>query len=952
DSIGFEQYASITDGRLGLRLVSESPSYYSLTKFQAEDTFDLHTLLNSSLEKFIERNMVDSKGFIWGELSLTTSPPGATYPADVDGVGGALRGNGSLEAYQELTLDGDLSFYQQVNVSGNGEVFSWAVKELEEGLTRIWAYTYVNYGRLTSFQASHISADITAWQKVSGDNCWVFSENTAQLRVLGEKRYLTGTLSISLTGNLELEAVSRYADMFSVARNISLSGDQILQASLAINELKHISVTYDLGVEDLYAHIHPDYYLYDPMVIAEIPVFYNGTHYGGNSVIPQELERAMNVDIQHSLSLTVEAALPPLRIYSMLHGSGHLQIMDALLIQDNSVHFFSEIYGDDVVNYWARSTIGKDQGSLVAASLTGDVLSRIEAEARVGLVPILEYMYSYLFYDGDPVDLGTVSDWISDSAVVPPGYDKPLAQLWVDFYRVKSSLSNVTIAKQEVWASGYDINLTITSWLHDWVSGIEEVIEEGSVHAHMYSHSYICEHLFDTSNLYREAFSYAPTIVSGHEIGMSAYVNDDDRSEYFNASNTEIRLPLSTFFGEESAFTTSLEIVAVGTDRYITYPFYVGPESDPNLAGHFRIDQVPWGVGMVYGYEPVVGPIEEVGDIPSTPLTFTSGGSFVDVTVIDTGIDRAHLDLLMRVEEFATITSEGSVYSPGEAHDDDGHGTHVSGTIAADAGFDSQGIYGVAPEVNLHVYKVFPYATSRDIAIAIRRAVDLGTEVISMSLGIDYDLLFNWASEWPYGPELHLSIIYAYHNEVLLIAAAGNEREYELDPSYGGLYGVPSIIYPASDERVISVGAISPNEEPAYFTSSGVSVSELSWRWRVELSAPGMGQQPQDIWYRLPTTSDRDYIEARYPTWIYSTYPLSLSPLGYAWMVGTSMATPHVSGLTAKLWQGNASATRLFLQSLAQDVWEPGYDVATGLGLPAVPDWWRDVPWWWRVLGP
>jgi subtilisin len=57
----------------------------------------------------------------------------------------------------------------------------------------------------------------------------------------------------------------------------------------------------------------------------------------------------------------------------------------------------------------------------------------------------------------------------------------------------------------------------------------------------------------------------------------------------------------------------------------------------------------------------------------------------------------------------------------------------------------------------------------------------------------------------------------------------------------------------------------------------------------------------------------------------------------YTYMSGTSMATPHISGLAAKLWQGNAADTRSYLQSIAKDIWETGDDTATGFGLPIAP---------------
>jgi len=339
------------------------------------------------------------------------------------------------------------------------------------------------------------------------------------------------------------------------------------------------------------------------------------------------------------------------------------------------------------------------------------------------------------------------------------------------------------------------------------------------------------------------------------------------------------------------------------------------------------------------------------------------GGAFVDVAVIDTGVDATNLDLLGRVEEYAVYDYETPV--PVDSYDSYGHGTHVCGTIAADAGYARKGIYGVAPEADLHMYDVFTMGGYVDTAVI--RAVDLGAEVISMSIGFGIsDIYGNWVSsnviiDVPsLYPELHAALLYAYYNDVLSVASAGNERDtLELDSTLV-TYELPSIGCPAASSWVVAVGAIDPHKEPAFFSSSGLPGSSDIGRDMVEVAAPGVGLQLSGAWYRGYTPDDIDYIHAHYPTYIFSTFPTyptgyssyygaRNAPPGYAWMMGTSMACPHVSGLAAKLWQGSAEATRGYLRSIAQDIWESGYDVATGLGLPVVPSSWVDVPWWWRI---
>jgi hypothetical protein len=83
-------------------------------------------------------------------------------------------------------------------------------------------------------------------------------------------------------------------------------------------------------------------------------------------------------------------------------------------------------------------------------------------------------------------------------------------------------------------------------------------------------------------------------------------------------------------------------------------------------------EQVPWGIKYMYN---------------NPDLTRTSGGRGVDVAVLDSGVDTLHPDLMMRIEDYFDINLGGYKYQKG-VPDDSGHGTHVSGTIAADGGFD------------------------------------------------------------------------------------------------------------------------------------------------------------------------------------------------------------------------------------------------------------------------
>lgn len=273
-------------------------------------------------------------------------------------------------------------------------------------------------------------------------------------------------------------------------------------------------------------------------------------------------------------------------------------------------------------------------------------------------------------------------------------------------------------------------------------------------------------------------------------------------------------------------------------------------------------EQLPWGIRKVGG---------------------GSGGAGVKVAVLDTGVDVDHPDLKENIIDCKDTTKRGIKRG---CADGNGHGTHVSGIIAANGGPDGLGIYGVAPEAKLMEIKVCGNSGScwaDDIAEGIRYAADNGANIISMSLGGDAP-----------DPQILAAIDYAVERGVLVIAAAGNDG-----PEEG------SIDYPGAYVEVIAVGAIDASENVPDWSSRGVNDGDYVVEEReVEFGTPGVS------------------IES---TW---------NDGCYKYLSGTSMATPHVSGLAARVWRGSAGATRDYLHQVAKDIWEPGDDMATGFGLP------------------
>ena len=248
----------------------------------------------------------------------------------------------------------------------------------------------------------------------------------------------------------------------------------------------------------------------------------------------------------------------------------------------------------------------------------------------------------------------------------------------------------------------------------------------------------------------------------------------------------------------------------------------------------------------------------------------TTGDPSVLVAIIDTGIDWNHPDL---AANYVALGYDW-VNNDTDPMDDNGHGTHCAGIIAATLN-NSVGIAGLA-QVRIMAEKGLDASGmgyTDDLVNAIIHAVDCGADIISCSWGGYFDSRL-----------MHDAMRYAYDHGVLVVAAAGNIP-----------YSIKN--YPAAYEEVVAVTATDEDDTPAYFTSYG--------EW-VELAAPGVD--------------------------IYST----VWDNSYAYMSGTSMACPHVAGVAALIWSQFPNLTRdqlrVQLWYTSDDLGDPSFDIYYGYG--------------------
>ena len=293
-------------------------------------------------------------------------------------------------------------------------------------------------------------------------------------------------------------------------------------------------------------------------------------------------------------------------------------------------------------------------------------------------------------------------------------------------------------------------------------------------------------------------------------------------------------------------------------------PNVLAIEPDVRIEAYDAELDLAWGVGRIGS-----------GAIHASGVT----GAGVRVAVFDSGLEYTHFELA-----HAFAGGWDFVNDDDDPSDDNGHGTHVSGTIAA--ADDDQWVVGVAPNVQLVGIKILDASGNgdfSDVIAGLQWAVDHGVQVANHSYGSSLDP----------GTLVAQAFANSAAAGLLHVAAAGNT---------GNCRGTGNNIgYPARYDAVIAVGSTSSLDNRSCFSSTGPAL---------ELAAPG--------------------------ELIVSTYLND----DIAYGQGTSMASPHVAGAAALLMSagaGDAAVVRSLLTSTAIDLGNAGRDSLYGFGLVDLP---------------
>jgi subtilisin family serine protease len=271
-------------------------------------------------------------------------------------------------------------------------------------------------------------------------------------------------------------------------------------------------------------------------------------------------------------------------------------------------------------------------------------------------------------------------------------------------------------------------------------------------------------------------------------------------------------------------------------------------------------------------------------DIDATEAwDITQGDPDVIVAVIDTGCDLNHPDLAVNLLPRGTEDWDFADLADPSPDDLNGHGTHVSGTVAAVN--NTIGVLGVAPKC-----KIMPLRVNLTAGLNQNRAdaINYVAGRATANPGKRYVINCSWRMNGDHAG-VRNAIQNAVARNVVVVFAAGNANtNVDVTPQYPGIY-----------PEVISVAATGQSDTRASFSNFGT---------KVDVSAPGVN--------------------------IFSTLPDDT----HTFMDGTSMASPHVAGLAALIWSRNEGLTNAQVRSIIEttcdniDARNPGFVGLLGKG--------------------
>jgi len=353
-----------------------------------------------------------------------------------------------------------------------------------------------------------------------------------------------------------------------------------------------------------------------------------------------------------------------------------------------------------------------------------------------------------------------------------------------------------------------------------------------------------------------------------------------DHSLYIGCMRVMID-PQSNLEDMIAAFESHSEMVAYAEKESLVRGFLIPNDPFYNFQWHFN-DQAGANINIEEAWE------------------METGDPCVVIAVIDTGIAYENFDIFAQAPDLANtrfVAGYDFVNNDTHPNDDNGHGTHVTGTISQSTN-NGLGVAGVAFDCSVMPVKSLGANNGGsvfDVADGVIFAALNGAKVINMSLGGRGDSI-----------TLRNACQMAHEMGVTIVCAAGNEFND----------GNP-MIYPAAyDEFCIAVGAVRYDKSRANYSSVGTYV---------DIAAPGGD---------LAVDQNGDGFGDGVLQQTFSQF--DVTDFSYYFFQGTSMAAPHVAGVAGLLYSKGVTdpqKIRLAIEKTAQDLGPPGTDPEYGAGL-------------------